>query len=65
MGGSSEMEVINEIKGVAESLTYGFGIIVWKWMQINFIFFLVIKKVTRSIFVMRNFPVRAVKIFPD
>ena len=47
MDGSSELEVINEIKSVVQSLTLWFGITVWKWI--------------RWIFVMRSF--RVVKRF--
>ena len=47
MDGSSELEVINEIKSVVQSLTLWFGITVWKWI--------------RWIFVIRSF--RVVKRF--
>ena len=37
-----------------KALLCGSGITVWKWIQIDFTFFLVIKKVIRWIFVMRS-----------
>ena len=63
MGGSSELEVISEIKSMVESLT------LWFWnncMKVNpdkFHLLLSDKKVITWIFVMRNFQVRAVKRF--
>ena len=63
MGGSSELEVISEIKGMVESLT------LWCWnncMKVNpdkFHLLLSDKKVITWIFVMRSFQARAVKIF--
>ena len=63
MGGSSELEVISEIKGMVVSLT------LWFWnncMKVNpdkFHLLLSDKKVITWIFVMRSFQVRAVKIF--
>ena len=63
IGGSSELEVISEIKSMVESLT------LWFWnncMKVNpdkFHLLLSDKKVITWIFVMRSFQVRAVKIF--
>ena len=63
MGGSSELEVISEIKSMVVSLT------LWFWnncMKVNpdkFHLLLSDKKVITWIFVMRSFQVRAVKIF--
>ena len=63
MGGSSELEVINEIKSVVESLTLWF----WnKCMKMNpdkFHLLLSDKKVITWKFVMASFLVRAVKRF--
>ena len=45
--GSLQLEEINEIKSATESLSlWLFKIIVWKWIQINFTFFLVTKKLS-------------------
>ena len=63
LAGSSELEVINDIKSVVKSLT------LWFWnncMKVNpdkFHLLLSDKKVITWIFVMRNFQVRAVKRF--
>ena len=63
IGGSSELEVISEIKSMVESLT------LWFWnncMKVNpdkFHLLLSDKKVITWIFVMRSFQVRAVKSF--
>ena len=63
MGGSSELEVINEIKSRAEKLT------LWirnNCMEVNpdkFHLLLSDKKVITWIFVIRSFQVSAVKIF--
>ena len=63
MGGSSELEVISEIKSMLEILIF------WFWnncMKVNpdkFHLLLSDKKVITWIFVMRSFQVRAVKIF--
>ena len=63
MGGNSELEVINEIKGVVESLT------LWFWnncLKVNpdtFHLLLSDKEVITWIFVMRSFQVHAVKSF--
>ena len=63
MGGSSELEVISEIKSMVVSLT------LWFWnncMKVNpdkFHLLLSDKKVITWIFVMRSFQVRAVKSF--
>ena len=35
MGGSSELEVIDEIKSVVESLTLWLRITVWKWLTLE------------------------------
>ena len=65
MGGSSELEVFNEIKSVLESLT------LWvrnNSMKVNpdkFHLLLSDKKVITWIFVMRSFQVRAVKGFSE
>ena len=63
MGGSSELEVINEIKSVLESLTLWF----WKnCMKVNpdkFHLLLSDKQVITRVFVMRSFQVRAMKSF--
>ena len=61
MGGSSELEVINEIKGVAESLTLWFRNNCMKVNPDKFHLLLSDKKVITWIFVMRSFQVRAVK----
>ena len=61
--GSSELEVINEIKNVAESLTLWFRN---KCMKVNpdkFYLLLVIKKFIRWIYLARSCQVRAVKSF--
>ena len=63
MGGSSELEVINEIKGVAESLTLWFRNNCMKVNPDKFHLLLSDKKVITWIFVMRSFQVRAVKSF--
>ena len=63
MGGSSELEVINEIKGVAESLTLWFRNNCMKVNPDKFHLLLSDKKVIRWIFVIRSFQVRAVKSF--
>ena len=63
MGGSSELEVSNEIKGVAKCLTLWFQN---NYMKVNpdkFHLLLSDKKVIRWIFVIRSFQVRAVKSF--
>ena len=52
--GISEMEVINEIMIAAESLSLWFQNIVWKWIQLNFTFFLVTEKLIRWISVQIN-----------
>ena len=62
VGGSSELEVINEIKSVVESLT------LWFWnncMKVNPDKFHLLsdKKVITWIFVMKSFQVHAVKSF--
>ena len=63
MGGSSELEVINEIKGVAESLTLWFRNNCMKVNPDKFHLLLSDKKVIRWIFVIRSFQVHAVKSF--
>ena len=63
MGGSSELEVINEIKSVVESLTLWFGNNFTKVNPDKFHLLLSDKKVIPWIFVMRSFQVRAVKSF--
>ena len=63
MGGSSELEVINEIKSVVESLTLWFRNNCMKVNPDKFHLLLSDKKVITWIFVMRSFQVRAVKSF--
>ena len=63
MGGSSELEVINEIKSVAESLTLWFRNNCKKVNPDKFHLLLSDKKVIKWIFLMRSFQVRAVKMF--
>ena len=63
MGGSSELEVINEIKTVAESLTLWFQNNCKKVNPDKFHLLLSDKNVITWIFVMRRFQVRAVKSF--
>ena len=63
MGGSSELEVINEIKSVVESFTLWFRNNCMKVNSDKFHLPLSDKKVITWIFVMRNFHVRAVKSF--
>ena len=63
MSGSSELEVISEIKGVAESLTLWFRNNCMKVNPDKFHLLLSDKKVITWIFVMRSFQVRAVKSF--
>ena len=63
MGGSSELEVINEIRNVVENLTLWFWNNCTKVNPDKFHLFLSDKKVITWIFVMRNFQVRAVKSF--
>ena len=63
MGGSSELEVINEIKSVAESLTLWFRKNCKKVNPDRFHLLLSDKKVITWKFVMTSFQVRAVKIF--
>ena len=63
MGGSSELEVINEIKSVAESLTLWFRNNCKKVNPDKFHLLLSAKKVITWIFVMRSFQVRVVKSF--
>ena len=65
MGGSSELEVINEIKSLAESLTLWFRNNCKKVNPDKFHFLLSAKKVITWIFVMRSFKVRVFKVFPD
>ena len=60
---SSELEVINEIRSVAENLTLWFQNNCMKVNPDKFHLFLSDKKVITWIFVMRSFQVRAVKIF--
>ena len=63
MGGSSELELINEIKCVGESLTLWFRN---NYMKVNpdkFYFLLSDKEIVTWIFVMRNFQVHTVKSF--
>ena len=63
MGGSSELELINEIKSVGESLTLWFRN---NYMKVNpdkFYFLLSDKEIVTWIFVMRNFQVHTVKSF--
>ena len=60
---SSELEVINEIRSVAENLTLWFQNNCMKVNPDKFHLFLSDKKVITWIFVMRRFQVRAVKIF--
>ena len=61
--GSSELEVINEIKSVVESLTLWFRNNCMKVNPDKFHLLLSDKKVITWIFVMRSFQVRAVKSF--
>ena len=63
MGCSSELEVINEIKSVMESLTLWFRNNCMKVNPDKFHLLLSDKKVITWIFVMRSFQVRAVKSF--
>ena len=63
MGGSSELEVIKEIKSVVESLTLWFQNNCMKVNPDKFHLLLSDKKVITWIFVMRSFQVRAVKSF--
>ena len=63
MGGSSEFELINEIKSVRESLTLWFRNNCMKVNPDKFHFLLSDKKIVTWIFVMRNFQVRTVKRF--
>ena len=63
MDGSSELEVINEIKSLAESLTLWFRNNCMKVNPDKCHLLLSDKKVIRWIFVMRSFQVRAVKSF--
>ena len=63
MGGSSELEVIYEIKSVAESLTLWFRNNCMRMNPDKFHLLLSDKKVIRWIFVIRSFQVRVVKIF--
>ena len=63
MGGSSELEVINEIKSAAESLTLWFRNDCMKVNPDKFHLLFSDKKVITWIFVMRNFQIRAVKGF--
>ena len=63
MDGSSELEAINEIKSVAESLTLWFQNNCKKMNSDKFHLCLSDKKVITRIFVMRSFQVCAVKIF--
>ena len=63
MGVSSEIEIINEIKGVTKSLTLGFRDNCMKVNPDKFHLLLSDKKVFRWIFVMKSFQVRAVKSF--
>ena len=61
--GSSELEVINEIKSVVESLTLWFRNNCMKVNPDKFHVLLSDKKVITWVFVMRSFQVRAVKSF--
>ena len=63
MGGSSELEVINEIKSAAESLTLWFRNDCMKVNPDKFHLLFSDKKVITWIFVMRDFQIRAVKGF--
>ena len=63
MGCSSELEVINEIKSVMESLTLWFRNNCMKVNPDKCHLLLSDKKVNTWIFVMRSFQVRAVKSF--
>ena len=63
MGGSSELELINKIKSVVESLTLWFQNNCMKVNPDKFHLLLSDKKVITWIFVMRSFQVRAVKRF--
>ena len=63
MDGSSELEVINEIKSVAERLTLWFRNDCVKVNPDKFHLLLSDKKVIRWIFVMRSIQVRVVKSF--
>ena len=63
MDGSSELEVINEIKSLAESLTLWFRNNCMKVNPDKFHLLLSDKKVITWIFVMRSFQVRALKGF--
>ena len=63
MGGSSELEVVNEIKSAVESLTWWFQNNCMKVNADKFHLLLSDKKVIRWIFVIRSFQVRAVKSF--
>ena len=63
MGGSSELEVITEIKSVVKSLTLWFRSNCMKVNPDKFHLPLSDKKVTTWVFVMRSFQVRAMKSF--
>ena len=63
MGGSSELEVIDGIKGAAESLTLWFRNNCMKLNPDKFHLLFSDKKVITWIFVMRNFQICAVKGF--
>ena len=63
MGGSSELELMNEIKSVVGSLTLWFRNNCMKVNPDKFHLLLSDKKVITWIFVMRSFQVRAVKSF--
>ena len=63
MGCSSELEVINEVKSVMESLTLWFRNNCMKVNPDKFHLLLSDKKVITWIFVMRSFQIRAVNSF--
>ena len=63
IGGSSELQVINEIKGVVERLTLWFRNNCMKVNPDKFHLLLSDKKIIRWIFVIRSFQVHAVKSF--
>ena len=65
MGGSSELEVINEIKSVVESLTLWFRNNCMKVNPDKCHLLLSDKKVITWIFVMKSFQVCAVKSFSE
>ena len=65
MGGSSELEVINTIKSVVESLNLWFRNYSMKVNPDKFHLLLSYKKVITWIFVMRSFQLPAVKSFQD